>query len=171
MINFTLTTGEEIEALPVRRESDGTIYVFVDCLCDEYPMNKKSTNEGGYDASDLRKILNSDILCSFPVEIKDHLIPFDNGDLLRIPTEKEIFGENPYGEEEPETTEQFEAMVMRRNRIAFQGKNGDWEWYWLQNKMRDSATGFACVYAYGGAGSSGASYSYGVRPCFKLSHN
>jgi len=96
-------------------------------------------------------------------------VPFDNGDMLRIPTEREIFGENKYGEEEPDTVRQFEAMKKRRNRIAFQGLNGDWEWYWLQNKVRSvrSATNACNVNDGGDAFASGASYSYGVRPLFK----
>lgn len=59
-------------------------------------------------------------------------------------------------------------MKQRRNRIAFQGKNGGWEWYWLQNKCRDSAAYFARVDARGDAAYSGASASLGVRPAFKI---
>ena len=96
------------------------------------------------------------------------MVPFGNGDYLRLPTEKEIFGENYYGEYESPYVQQWKPMKQRRNRIAFQGKNGGWEWYWLQNKCRDSAAHFACVYADGDASCSGASDSLGVRPAFKI---
>lgn len=96
------------------------------------------------------------------------MVPFGNGDYLRLPTEKEIFGENCYGEYESPYVQQWKPMKQRRNRIAFQGKNGGWEWYWLQNKCRDSAAKFACVDDNGNAGSGSASFSIGVRPVFKI---
>lgn len=168
IISVTLNGGEEIEALAVRDESDGVIFILVDCLANEQPMNGEWTNKGGYDACDLRKSLNGDILDSFPAEIRDQMIPFTNGDFLRLPTEKEIFGKNPYGEEEPDDVKQFEAMKIRKNRIASQGLNGEPEWYWLQNVIRNSAAGFAYVVAGGIAVYTGASISFGVRPVFKL---
>ena len=55
-------------------------------------------------------------------------------------------------------------------RIAFQGsETGTWEWYWLQNKVEDSAFDFAGVYNAGGAYYYNASNSRGVRPVFLLS--
>ena len=64
----------------------------------------------------------------------------------------------------------FYGMENRRERIAFQGsETGTWEWYWLQNKIEDSASSFAGVNSCGDAYCSGASYSNGVRPVFLLS--
>jgi hypothetical protein len=169
VIDFSLTDGERVEALAVKEEKSGMLFVLLDCLKKEYPMNEESTNEGGYENSDLRVILNEEILDRFPAEIREKMVAFDNGNLLRLPTEKEIFGENPYGEEEGNDVRQWEPMKLRRNRIAFRGKNGDWEWYWLQNKTKDSATAFALVYNLGVAGTGGTSTSLGVRPVFLLS--
>ena len=107
------------------------------------------------------------ILGNIPTEIRKMMIPCENGDLLRLPTEKEIFGENEFGEEEPDA-HQFELMKERRNRIAFQGKNGEWEWYCLQNKAVASSAYFAYCNTYGGANYYCASGSSGVRPLFKL---
>ena len=54
--------------------------------------------------------------------------------------------------------------------IAFQGsETGTWEWYWLQNKVEDSASTFAFVDNYGIADYDDASNSPGVRPVFLLS--
>ena len=89
--------------------------------------------------------------------------------MLRIPPEREIFGENPYGEPEDESVARWKPMELRRNRIAFQGDNGAWEWYWLMNRCKDYASGFADVGGTGYADCGGASYSYGVRPVFLLS--
>ncbi len=96
------------------------------------------------------------------------MIPFANGDYLRLPTEKEIFGINEYGEEEAESVEQFEPMKERRNRIALEGKNGSLAWYWLQNTIKNSGAFFALVSGHGYANYTGASASLGVRPAFSI---
>lgn len=169
VITFTLNDGEEVEALAVKQEQDGMIFVLVDCLRKEYSMNRTSSNRGGYKSCALRKALNTEILDRFPAEIREKMVAFDSGDLLRLPTEREIFGYNPYGEKEPEDVEQWEPMKDRRNRIAFQGsKTGTWEWYWLQNKVDGSAARFANVPNDGYAYSSLASNALGVRPAFKI---
>lgn len=168
IIQFKLTDGEDIEAMAVKQESDGMLFCMVDCLTGECSMNDTNTNEGGYEGSELRKKLNAEIIDRFPVNIKALMIPFWNGDYLCLPTEREIFGENYYGEYESPYVEQWEPMKQRRNRIAFQGKNGCLEWYWLRNKCRESTAAFAYVDDDGDAGYSGASRSLGVRPVFKI---
>ena len=165
---MTLSDGEQVEAMAMKQESDGMIFMLIDCLLDESSMNSENTNRGGYDVSDLRVKLNGDILERFPAEIREQMVAFQNGDLLRLPTEKEIFGENRYGEYESEDVTQFEPMKLRRNRIAFQGMNGAWEWWWLANKVRGSAARFAVVDTDGYADSLGASSASGVRPAFKI---
>ncbi len=49
------------------------------------------------------------------------MVVFSNGDMVSIPTEKEIFGVNEYGEEESANVEQFAIMKQRRNRVALPG--------------------------------------------------
>ena len=169
VITFALTDGEEVEALAVKQEQDGMVFVLVDCLRKEYPMNQRKTNNGGYEKCALRKKLNGEILDRFPAELREKMIAFTNGDLLRLPTEREIFGENPYGEDEDDSIQLWEAMKNRRNRIAFQGsKTGKLEWYWLQNEAKGSAAYFADVSDYGYATCTNASYALGVRPAFKI---
>ena len=118
-IRFRLADGEEAEAFCVKITEDGAgLFIFTDCLKNEYRMNP-GWQHPGWEACELRGKLNGEILEKFPEEIRSRMKPFPNGDLLRIPTEKEIFGENPYGEAEPEDVKQFDAMRDRRNRIAF----------------------------------------------------
>ena len=167
IISFKLKTGEPMEAMAVKKEEDGMIFCSVDCLEKEYPLQKNGDYSDGYEKSDLRKKLRS-IVKDFPSDLVESMVPFDNGDYLRIPTEKEIFGKNEYGVPENDTVEQFEPMKQRRNRIAFQGLNGPWEWYWLQNRAVYSASGACGVSGGGGAGSLSASYGLGVRPLFKI---
>lgn len=167
IISFEFEDGEKVRARAVKREKNGMLFCMVDCLKQEEQMNSRDTNEGGYEASDLRKKLNSDILDRFPAEIRDRLKPMENGDMLRIPTEREIFGENKYGDSD--NTEQWPCMKQVRNRIALLGYNGNLPWYWLQNRSRNSASYFCNVHLHGGADASLASLSLGVRPVFLLS--
>lgn len=168
VFSMTLTNGEKVEAMAMKQENDGMIFMPVDCLMDEYSMNAENTNRGGYDASDMRVKLNGEILERFPAEIRELMVAFPNGDLLRLATEKEIFGENRLCEKEADEITQFEPMKQRRNRIAFQGMNGAWEWWWLANKVKGSAAYFAYVTGNGDALYGNASYAYGVRPAFKI---
>ena len=171
VIAFSLTDGEEVEALAVKQEQDGMIFCLVDCLNQEYPMNEEDSNRGGYEATDLRVKLNGEILERFPAGIREKMVAFANGDYLRLPTEKEIFGCNDYGKAEPDDVQQWEPMKQRKNRIAFQGKGTDrWEWYWLQNAHKRYAANFANVGNGGNASCINASYALGVRPAFKILH-
>jgi hypothetical protein len=179
IISFTLTTGEKVKAKAIRETPNGMLFITVDCLKDEQPMFKTPDRMGSmeinYFNSDLRHTLNGEILDSFPEEIKSRMVGMRIGntnffDMLRIPTEREIFGENPCGKDEPVSVRRFYGMENRRERIAFQGsETGVWEWYWLQNRVEDTASDFAYVGADGLADCGYASYSCGVRPVFLLS--
>lgn len=167
IIDFTLKTGEEVSAMAMRKETDGMLFVFVDCLKTEYPMNSSNTNKGGYEACLLRKKLNSEILDSFPDSLKARMKPVYKDDKLRLLTAMEVFGKNPY--EDKVGGEYLSLMGDIRNRLAFQGKDtGAWEWYWLQNTPNDSAAFFARVTDYGRAPCYRASLGSGVRPAFKI---
>lgn len=174
IIKFKLTDGEKAQAMAVKQTPEGMLFVLVDCLAKEYPMfndiDDMDEADISYATSDLRKALNGEILDRFPKEIKDRMVAVNaEGDMLRIPTECEIFGENVYGQEESKLTKRWKPMKKKRNRIAFQGKEGAWEWYWLMNRHKDYASTFATVYPTGYANSTGASDSNGVRPVFLLS--
>ena len=166
IIGFTLTDGEYVEAMAVKKTDRGVLFTTVDCLKEEYRMNPTNTNEGGYEKSELRQKLNSEILNRFPEELKKLMLPHENGDLLRIPTEREIFGENKYGEQDD--AERWAPMKLRRNRMALEGHNGDIQWYWLQNPHKDYASDVADVSGSGTANHYNASYADGVRPVFLL---
>lgn len=161
-ISFTLKTGEKVEAMAVRELINGTVFCTVDYLDKPYPMNRHGGTRGGYKASDLRKILNREILDSFPDDIREQLIPFGNGDIMTIPSEREMFGGNIYADRPEDGVMQWEPMKDRRNRIAL--RNGGTEWGWLRNVAH--STGFARCSADGYASYWDASCHRGVRPVF-----
>ncbi len=174
VIRFALNDGEQVQAMAVQETDKGMLFMLVDCLAKEYPMFKSmrgmQSHEITYENSDLRKNLNGEILERFPEEIRKHMISVNAaGDMLRLPTEKEIFGKNFYGKDEPDTVHRFDPMELRRNRIAFQGDNGEWEWYWLENKVGNCAVSYARVGSAGDATCASASSARGVRPVFHLS--
>ena len=169
IIKFKLTNGTKVQAMAMQQEEDGMIFCLVSCLPGrEFLMNKTNTNKGGYEASDLRKKLNGEILNLFPAELTHMMAPFENGDLLRIPTEKEIFGENCYGEYENQV-KQWKPMKKRKNRMAFDSAKGEsLQWYWLMNKARESTIYFSFVDRAGYEAFDAPFISYGVRPVFKI---
>ena len=145
---------------------NGALFLLDQYLDQAYPMNEENTNRGGYEASDLRKRLQSDDILAIFAEYRDRMQPFDNGDLLRLPFFGEIFGSEDAEYFEPDGCEQWPLMQDRKNRIAF--RNNAWEWGWLQNKRKGSATNFCDVANYGLAYYWNASASLGVRPAFLI---
>ena len=141
-------------------------------LLDQYldrpmPMNKKNTNRGGYDNSDLRKYLQSDTVLSDFEEIRPYMKPWNNGDLLRIPYYGEMFDNNDRNDfVEPDSNEQWPLMKDAHNRVA--SRCGEPEWGWLANTVRDSSADFCFVTADGDAAYWGASDAFGVRPAFLI---
>lgn len=168
VMDFTLNDGEEVQALAVKQEDDGMLFVLLDCLADEEYMNEEDDNQGGFISSDLCAKLNGAILDRFPAEIREKMVAFSNGLTLRIPTEKEIFGEDWYGEDEGDDVQQWEPMKQRRYRIALHGKNGDLECYWLANQTEDYISNFVIVDDGGYVDYMDIFADYGVRPVFKI---
>ena len=144
----------------------GALFLLDQYLDQAYPMNAEDSNRGGYEASDLRKTLQSEEVLKIFAEYRDRMQPFDNGDLLRTPFFGEIFGKEDANYFEPDDCEQWPLMKDRKNRIAF--RDNSWEWGWLQNKRKGSAAYFCVVNYNGYANNWSASNSFGVRPAFLI---
>lgn len=148
---------------------ESALFLLDQYLDEAMPMNEKDDNGGGYMASDLRERLNSDGVLDAFKDIRGRMVPFENGDLLRIPFYGEMFGHDAWynsGAVEPDDCDQWELMKDRKNRIAF--RQNCWEWGWLQNKRKGSAADFCVVNARGNANAWAASNSIGVRPAFLI---
>lgn len=143
----------------------GALFLLDQYLDEPFKMNQENTNEGGYEASDLRKELQKNSVLEIFDSVREMMVPFKNGDLLRIPYAEEFFGDvDSY---EPSGKKQWPLMKDRKNRIAIR-EGEPYEWGWLQNKLKSSGAAFAHVAYYGCPLSSYASYSSGVRPVFRL---
>ena len=145
----------------------GAIFLLDQYLDRPMPMNKKNTNHGGYDNSDLRKYLQSDTVLSDFEEIRPYMKPWNNGDLLRIPYYGEMFDNNDRDDfVEPDSNEQWPLMKDAHNRMA--SRCGEPEWGWLANTARDSSADFCNVGGNGSAYGWYASDVLGVRPAFLI---
>lgn len=149
---------------------ESALFLLDQYLDEAMPMNEEDDNGGGYMASDIRERLNSDGILDAFKDIRGRMVPFENGDLLRIPFYGEMFGHDDWynsGSVEPDDCEQWPLMKKRANRIA--DRTGErYEWGWLQNKYVQSATNFCDVYGDGSADGWSASNSIGVRPAFLI---
>lgn len=143
----------------------GALFLLDQYLDDSFRMNQKNTNDGGYEESDLRKELQKNSILDIFSSVRNMMVPFKNGDLLRIPFAEEFFGDiDSYV---PSDKKQWSLMKDRKNRIAI--REGEaYEWGWLQNKVESSSAHFAGVGNGGDALSTLASNSLGVRPVFRL---
>lgn len=126
---------------------NSVLFIFDDYITTK-PMNKERSNVGGYEKSDLKKWIDTELLKAFPKDMQERICD------LSIPTVGEIFGQNDDWCNEAfdmDTNEQLELMKNIRYRIAF--LNNGPEWGWLRNKTKDvvSAAAFAYVFSDGGA--------------------
>lgn len=172
IITFTLTTGETVEAIAVAENSFGMIFITVDCLCREYKMfdDPRKAWYLDYEHSDLRKTLNTNVLDTFPSDIRSKMVRTYKHDFIRIPTEKEMFGRNFGKEEESKHVYQFYGMEKRRNRIALEGnlETSLPQCYWLQNEEKEELYCFSAVSPDGRKITSFSHTPKGVRLVFTL---
>jgi hypothetical protein len=173
-IRFKLKTSEKVRAKAVQETPEGMLFITKDCVGKEKRMYEDVVDDSlDYMGSDLRKYLNTDLINLFPDKIRERMLPMEMSygerDYLRIPTEKEIFGENKFGKAET-NSKRFYGMKHRKNRMAFEHTNGEdvFERYWLQNAVEVSGAGFAFADEAGNANYDSASYFYGVRLVFLL---
>lgn len=153
--------GEKHTATAVRDEGDGMLFLFDEYLDEARPMNRSDTTDGGYDASEMRKFLQG-LAEVFPKKIRKRMVPFDNGDMLRLLTITEMCGVD---KDFNRCDGQIEWMKDRRHRIASR-KGEEYEWGWTSTVV--SGAYFATVASAGDALCNNASYPDGVRPAFKI---
>lgn len=168
VFEFELKDGEAVRAMAVKKDEEATDFITVDCLKGkDMPMNLEPTSEGGFDGSYLRESLNQEILALFPDDIRETMVPVYRDDFLTIPSEMEIFGEDPFSVGDSED-EQLEPMKENRNRIALDGMDGYSYWYWLRDAA--GAGAFAGVNSDGYANYYTATNSLSIRPRFRIAN-
>lgn len=172
-IGDQIHVGEYYTATCQKVGKNGAIFMFDQYLDKARMMNVKETNEGGYEASDLRKFLKEFATSSLFDGIREMMVPFKKtGDLLRIPTAEEVFGPEKAHEyyEILSFKNQWPLMKDYYNRLAFRRHRDGWykECGWLQNKDKNSDSHFAVIDGYGGSEYCKSYGIIGVRVVFRL---
>lgn len=147
----------------------------VETLDGDIPMNEKSTNEGGWDASYLRSKLNGNFFKNqLPADLKAVIkpvvkitaksgkneMPVPSVDKLFVLSEQEIFGRKIYscgGE-----GKWYDWYKQENSLYGKCKQNGERDWRW-ERSPRSGGTGYFCYVNDGGfADYCNASSSYGV---------
>lgn len=160
-IKIKLKTGEKHTATAIRMEKDGMLFIFDQFLDEPAQMNKESSVAGEYEGSDMRKHLKT-VSETLPRKILKRIVPFENGDYLRLLTITEICGVD---DDFNKCKGQIPYFKDRRHRIASK-KNDECEWMWTSTVV--SSDYFAYVNAVGHKYSDYANKLFGVRPAFKI---
>ncbi len=149
-------------------------FVMEDLLDDEYFMNERNTNKGGWSKCDLRTTLHTKIFELLPDElqavIKPRIIAQNiHGDILKstdklwIPSRKELFGvDNDVDVDDVH----FPLFTTPKSRVK--NRKGEWEWYWTRTPLSSSSTSFCGVTNGGHSNGSLAASSNGVAFGFLL---
>ena len=91
-------------------------------------------------------------------------------DYLPLLAEYEIFGSNSYANtNETSRQTQYEYFRDGRSKVKHRSDStGSTATWWERSPRRDGSGRFCSVYGDGGADTSGAGYSYGVAPAFRV---
>ena len=119
--------------------------------------------------SDLREYLNLNFYDNCYPFMQDKLVKDDNLDYFSIPSEKEIFGINKYGEDEDDRS--WPIMKYRRRYRMGLDNDENLNWYWLRTKRKNSSAYFCRCNDFGDASYSNSSRSGGVRLRFFMPQN
>lgn len=150
-----------------------------------FNMNNTSTNAGGWEASLMRKNIMPLIKASFPSDLQSVIKPStiftapDTGDIELTATEDEvfllaefeIFGSNSNAsQQEPNYLKQYAYYSAGNSKVMYRHNAISTAAIWWERSPNHFSSGFFCrVIDDGGANFGyGASYSYGVSPCFKV---
>lgn len=139
-------------------------------LFDDYitlrPMNKGDTNAGGYNGSDLKEWISTELYNMFPENLRKKL----RG--LTIPTVGEICGwnsnESLYKILDGDIWDQFPLMKNIRNRVSYYNNAPMGGWLRNPTKAGFSSRGFAVVDSTGSVDWVTAPVPRGIRPMFWL---
>ena len=167
IIDFNHDTDKENNILPITFET-------VETLNDDFQMNPEYTNKGGWQNSQLRKVLNNSVIEMLPADLRKVIKPCLKktslggnsekygltSDPLFVLSEQEIFGRKIYshggeghwyGWYRQENTEYGKCK-----------QNGERDWRWERSPRSGSTYTFCNVSGSGSATDRSAADSYGV---------
>ncbi len=150
-------TATVVEAAPYR------VRIMFDDYVAKRPMNEVDTNKGGFEASDLKKWLNTELFEAFPQDYKERM------DELTIPSIGDMTGWRGLNDTagiETDDDNLIPLMKSTRNRLAFYENHFDFGW--LRNAIEDPTASFASIDPDTSILPARASIKNAVRPVFWL---
>ena len=182
--SVTLTDGTSLPFLAnVNTYGQGEVDFIARWLWRNNRMNASNTNVGGWNATELRNILNTSFLTLLPQDLQDVIsekelkrsagnqsasliVAYDK---IWLPTELEVFGNITYAASSEATVQhQYPIFPDTASRIKGVGREGTAAHWWLSSPYVSAATPFCAVYASGAPTNSTASTAYGVLPGFRI---
>ncbi len=117
---------------------------------------------------DLIDWLNHEYKDTLDETLKAMMIAPEGQQLIDLPREVDVFGENRWGV--PEEGSRWEYFTKLNNRICGASENAEWsEWWWMNTQARASAANFClCGYIGGATCNNACNALYYVRPRFIL---
>lgn len=176
-----LKDGQKITLQVAYVSPDGTEVKFIskNCLRNEYPMNEKRTNEGGFIESDLFQRLQTEIFKLLPDDLAAVVSEVERKQIvdgeekeysckLWLPSKMELFGED-YVSTAVAGEEQLEFFKDRRNRIKKRGDEAEYtDFWWCSSPSASNTTDFCNVSSKGYPYSFGTPTALGVPICFTI---
>lgn len=177
-IPVTLKNGEEV-SFDVGRDEGGKVYFIMhNCLKESKPMNRKWTNEGGWEESEIRRYLNEEVIELLPDELRKIIKPTkivqvwndkrrETEDKLFLLSRTQVFGKHENYEAIEPSDSQIDIFENPRERVKECEEVEDVYCWWLRSPYSSLSDGF-CSVGMGGSVNYylGASLSYGVAPAF-----
>lgn len=141
------------------------VRIMFDDYVAERQMNEIDTNKGGFEASDLKKWLNTELFEAFPQDFKEHM------DEITIPSIGDMTGWrdcelNNISDFELDDDRLIPLMESARNCMAFYENH--FTSGWIRNTVVTSSTAFASLDPDISIQQAPASIELGVRPVFWL---
>lgn len=153
-IDIMLKTGEKVTLVCERAGHRSATFFTKNLLEDTHCMNENQNAKNGEQLSTMGAYLGK-LFRLLPDELQGII-----AEPLRLLREKEVFGENKYGNEE--VCEMLSRYSEKENRVKT--LNGVPFPYWLATPLAGTSTAFCRVTGDGGSDNYFASYGYGV--CF-----
>ena len=176
-IPVTLKNGEEV-SFDVGKDEDGKIYFIMhNCLKERKPMNRKLTNKGGWEESDMRRYLNEEAIELLPDELRGIIKPTkivqvwdgkrrETEDKLFLLARTQGFGKHENYEAIEPNDSQIDIFEDPRERVKECEEAEEVYCWWLRSLYSSNSSYFCSVGTDGTVLGNSFYYLLGVAPAF-----
>ena len=185
------STPSECSTSGFSQTACGFVLEFADIITT-HKMNDTRTNVGGWPATSMRTFVNNDIYNALPSELRNAIIDttvvsghgstsgetnFTSTDKLYLLSTAEVWAQGSSNTMNDDTARDLTRQLDYYKNLGtstsnYSGaikKNGTSDSYWWLRAARSGSTSnFLCVYSNGALTNTGANYTRGVAPAFRL---